>query len=112
MSPGNFRNNKACNDAIAMLESGGKTLWAVEVIRNRIRLILTDPKKVAHNEEFKKLVLADDASGEAPRLGLADREDLSVMRRIAVSALHGIPHCHVDVSHRKFAIVDGERITV
>ena len=58
MSPGNFRNNKTCNDAIAMLEAGGKTLWAVEVIRNRIRLILADPKKVAHNEEYKKLVLA------------------------------------------------------
>ena len=58
MSPKNHCNNKTCNDAIAMLEAGGKTLWAVEVIRNRIRLILADPKEVAHNEEYKKLVLA------------------------------------------------------
>ena len=58
MSPENHCNNKACNDAIAMLEAGGKTLWALEVIRNRIRLILADPKKVTHNEEYKKLVLA------------------------------------------------------
>ena len=72
----------------------------------------TDVKAVVDTEEFKKLVLADDASGAAPRLGLADREDLSAMRRIAVSALHGIAHGHVDISKRKFAIVDGERITV
>lgn len=72
----------------------------------------TDVKAVVDTEEFKKLVLADDASGEAPRLALADREDLTAMRRIAVSALHGIPHSHVDISKRKFAIVDGERITV
>ena len=73
---------------------------------------ICDVKAVVDTEEFKKLVLADDASGAAPRLGLADREALSAMRRIAVAALHGIAHDHVDISKRKFAIVDGERITV
>lgn len=72
-----------------------------------------DVRAVVDTEEFKQLVLADDASGlDAPSLTLADREDMSAMRRIAVSALHGIAHGHVDIAKRKFAIVDGERITV
>ena len=58
MAPEILRNNKACNDAMALIDARGDTLWAVEVIGKRIRLIVADPKKVACNKEFKNLVIA------------------------------------------------------
>ena len=64
MAPEILRNNKACSDAMALIDARGDTLWAVEVIGKRIRLIVADPKKVAYNEEYKKLVIALQESEE------------------------------------------------
>ena len=64
MAPEILRNNIACNDAMALIDARGDTLWAVEVIGKRIRLIVADPKKVAYNEEYKKLVIALEESEE------------------------------------------------
>ena len=64
MAPEILRNNKACNDAMALIDARGDTLFAVDVIGKRIRLIVENPKKVAYNEEFKKLVIALEESQE------------------------------------------------
>ena len=45
-------------EAISKLEAAGKRFWAIEVMKNKLRLILEGPKKVAQNEEYRKDFLA------------------------------------------------------